>query len=108
MRKLHPAALALIVISASACVAWAEDHANLGSISAGLRFVGYNCDACHVTAKNQELRPLVSGYAPSFSEIANRPGTTRDTLQAFLSRPHGYSNMPYPDLTPSDLRATVA
>lgn len=108
MRKLHGAVLALILIAGTACTASAEDHVRLGSARAGREFVGYNCDACHVVAAHQDIRPLVSGYAPSFSEVANRPDTTPDTLRAFLSRPHAYANMPYPDLGPADLANVVA
>ena len=57
---------------------------------------------------DQDLRPLISGYAPGFAEIANRPASTPNALHAFLSRSHGYSNMPYPDLGPTDLADVVA
>jgi mono/diheme cytochrome c family protein len=108
MRKLYPAALALVLVGTAACAAWAEESSRRGSARAGREFVGYNCDACHVVATNQDIRPLVTGYAPGFSEIANRPGTTPETLRAFLSRQHAYSNMPYPDLPPTDLANVVA
>jgi len=47
-----------------------------GNAHAGREFVGFNCDACHVVAGDQDIRPLISGYAPSFSEVANCPDTT--------------------------------
>jgi len=108
MHRLHPGALALILISATACAALAQEQPRPGSVRAGREFVGYNCDACHVVAADQPLRPLVSGYAPSFSEVANRPDTTPEALRDFLSHQHGYSNMPYPDLAPADLTNVVA
>jgi mono/diheme cytochrome c family protein len=108
MRKLRPVGLALILIGATACVAAAEDQPRSGSARAGREFVSYNCDACHVVAKDQDIRPLISGYAPSFFEIANRADTTQEALRAFLGRPHGYSNMPYPDLAPADLANVVS
>jgi hypothetical protein len=61
-----------------------------------------------VVAANQDIRPLVAGYAPSFSEIANRTDTTPEALSAFLSHQHAYSNMPYPDLRSADLANVVA
>ncbi len=108
MRNLHAITMALILISAAAGAAFAEGPARSGNARAGREFVGHNCDACHVVAKDQDIRPLVSGYAPSFSEIANRPDTAPEALRVFLSRPHGYSNMPYPDLAPADLANVVA
>lgn len=108
MRRLHPGTLALLLISATACVALAKDLTLVGSTRAGREFVGYNCDTCHVVEADQPLRPLVSGYAPSFSEIANRPDVTPGALRDFLSHRHGYSNMPYPDLAPADVANVVA
>ena len=108
MRRLHRGALALTLISATACAALAKDLTPVGSARAGREFVGYNCDACHFVAADQPLRPLVSGYAPSFSEIANRPDVTPEALRDFLSHQHGYSKMPYQDLAPADLANVVA
>lgn len=79
-----------------------------GSAAAGREVALHNCDSCHVVAANQELRPLVGNYAPSFFDIANKPATTEASLQAFLSHTHAYGNMPYPDLTPRDLANVVA
>ncbi|HTW51242.1 MAG TPA: c-type cytochrome [Stellaceae bacterium] len=108
MRKLCLATSALFLIGFTVISALAQDQARPGSARAGREFVGYNCDACHVVAADQPLRPLVSGYAPSFTEVANRPDMTPTALRDFLSRQHGYSNMPYPDLAPADLANVVA
>ncbi|HWB49502.1 MAG TPA: cytochrome c [Stellaceae bacterium] len=108
MGKLCAIAVTLILIGAAAGDALAGEPAHSGSARAGREFVGYNCDACHMVAANQDIRPLISGYAPSFSDIANRPGTTPEALRVFLSRQHAYSNMPYPDLAPADLANVVA
>lgn len=108
MRKRNAAALAFLLIGATASAALAEDRARHGSARVGREFAGYNCDACHMVAADQDIRPLITGYAPSFSEVANRPATTPEALRDFLSRQHGYSNMPYPDLAPADLANVVA
>jgi len=108
MRKLRLAASALLLIGIIASPALAQDQGFGGSARAGREFVGYNCDACHVVAADQDIRPLISGYAPSFTEVANRPDTTPAALRDFLSRQHGYSNMPYPDLASADLANVVA
>ena len=96
------------LVAAIALTASAQEKAQPGNARLGREFVGYNCDACHVVAGNQDIRPLIGGYAPSFVEIANRPDTTPEALRAFLSKRHAYSNMPYPDLTPPDLANVVA
>src|SRR5215469_238973 len=108
MRKLHAAALMFILIGVATGSAAAENQSHSGDPRAGRQFAGYNCEACHVVAANQELRPLISGYAPSFPEIADRPGTTPEALRTFLHGQHGYSTMPYPDLAPTDLENVVA
>lgn len=108
MRSLHVAALVLVLTGGAVGAALAEDRARPGIARAGREFAGHNCDACHIVAADQEFRPLVGGYAPRFADIANRPDTTPATLRAFLGRPHGYSNMPYPDLAPTDLANVVA
>jgi cytochrome c2 len=104
MRKLL--LTGLVIAAAVSGVASAADRH--GNAQAGRDFAGHNCDACHVIATNQDLRPLVTDYAPSFYQIANEPNVTKESLRAFLSRPHGYSNMPYPDLTSTDLANVVA
>jgi mono/diheme cytochrome c family protein len=108
MRKLTAAAIALILIGATTGKALAMDQARSGNPRAGRDFAGHNCDACHMIARDQDIQPLITDYAPSFAEIANRPGTTPEALRAFLRRQHAYSNMPYPDLTPTDLADVVA
>jgi len=108
MRRLHPGPVAFFLLGISASAALGQEHVHPGNARAGRDFVGFNCDACHVVAGDQEIRPLISGYAPSFAEVANRPGTTPETLRDFLSHAHAYSNMPYPDLTAADLANVVA
>jgi mono/diheme cytochrome c family protein len=108
MRKLQKIAAAAIVMGAITGVASAKDQGWPGNARAGREFAGHNCDDCHVIARDQDLRPLVTGYAPSLFAIANRPDTTPETLRAFLKGQHAYSNMPYPDLTPTDLANVVA
>jgi len=108
MRKLRHMAMAAIAIGAIAGVASAKGQGWSGNARAGREFVGHNCDGCHVVARNQDVQPLVTSYAPSLFAIANRPGTTPEALRDFLKRQHAFSNMPYPDLTPADLANAVA
>jgi mono/diheme cytochrome c family protein len=108
MHKFKANIMALALIGVAAGNALAKDAIPAGNAGAGRVFAEHNCEACHVVATDQDIRPLIGDYAPGFAEIANRPATTPEALQGFLSRPHGYSNMPYPDLAPRDLANLVA
>ena len=100
--------LPFILICAVTGNVLAESAARAGSARAGCEFVGYNCDACHVVVTDQGNLPLITGYAPSFSEIANRRDTTPKALGGFLGHQPGYSKMRYPNLGPTDLANVVA
>jgi mono/diheme cytochrome c family protein len=106
LRKFRTAALALAVAGLGASAASAQDFH--GNAAAGREFALHNCDACHIVSTNQDLRPLIGGYAPSFFDVANRPNVSAGSLRVFLNRQHAYTNMPYPDLTPRDLADVVA
>lgn len=47
------------------------------------------CANCHVVAGSQESPPLLKPPAPSFAEIAAKPGTSEASLRDFLRQPHG-------------------
>lgn len=46
------------------------------------------CSACHVVAGDQEFPPLLHSREPSFREIANRPTTTQESIQKFITTTH--------------------
>jgi mono/diheme cytochrome c family protein len=46
------------------------------------------CSNCHVVASDQEFPPILLVKTPDFSEIANRPGTTAESLQRFIMHTH--------------------
>lgn len=50
------------------------------------------CSLCHVTSDHQEFPPILRTPTPSFSEIANRPGTTAKSLQRFITTTHWDEN----------------
>lgn len=108
MRRGYVTAATLVLLGAAAGVASAQQAAYRGSAAAGREVALYNCDACHIVAANQELRPLISGYAPSFFDIANKPTTTEASLREFLSHTHAYANMPYPDLATSPMSSPIS
>ena len=70
-----------------------------GNPAAGLETALHRCESCHVVAANQDVRPLISNYAPSFFDIANRPGINAQQLTAYLSAYHPKGNMPYSELS---------
>jgi cytochrome c2 len=70
------------------------------------------CATCHVVAKDQEFAPMLSQPAPSFLDIANRPGVTAESLQRFITSTHWDPEklpmtMPNPMLMPEQTRAVA-
>jgi Cytochrome c len=62
------------------------------------------CSACHIVANDSESPPPVHEPALRFDEIANRPGTTEQSLQRFITTTHWDGEtipitMPRPELT---------
>jgi mono/diheme cytochrome c family protein len=86
---------------------WTGDlHAQADSQEAtpsqGHRFALLACAPCHVVATDQEAPPILRAPGPSFDAIANKPGTTGDSLREFLSTTHvnvaASTKMPNPQL----------
>jgi len=63
------------------------------------------CATCHVVARDQEYPPLLSKPAPSFFELANRPGVNAESLERFVTTTH-WDNPDKLAMTMPDLRAT--
>jgi mono/diheme cytochrome c family protein len=62
------------------------------------------CSACHMVAKDQQFSPLLNPPAPSFMQIANRPGMQAEALRHFVKTTHWDEKtlpltMPNPRLT---------
>ena len=53
----------------------------------GLAFAQQRCSACHAVTENHSSP---NPESPSFEDIANRPGVTRETLRQFLRDSHNY------------------
>jgi mono/diheme cytochrome c family protein len=85
----------------------AQQPVGRGGVQEGRRLALGKCDACHTVAADQLYPPLLAHYAPSFYDVANRPGMNVETLKGFLAHHHTYENMPYPDLTPSQVTDIV-
>jgi mono/diheme cytochrome c family protein len=82
----------------------AAARAQPGDPQAGQRLALHDCAVCHIVAKKQETKPLVAFYGPSFFDIANREGTSAQSIESFLEHGHPRSRMPAPQLTPVQIR----
>ncbi len=75
------------------------------SVAHGEHIAQNVCSACHVVAKGQEFPPLLNQPAPSFFDIANRPGVSAESLRHFITSTHWDTDklpMTMPDLMLSD------
>ena len=81
-------------------------------VARGEQLARQQCSACHVVASDQELPPLRRLPTPSFYDIANRPKTTRKSLEHFIGTTHWDMKtvpMSMPDqLLTQDERAAVS
>jgi cytochrome c2 len=88
MRGLSVMPGVALILSAATATAIAQNAARPGDPQAGRQLALRACDTCHIVAANQEIRPLVPGYAPSFFDVANKPGVTAQSLEEFLAHRH--------------------
>ena len=76
------------------------------------RFALLVCAACHVVATDQEVPPILRTPGPSFDAIANKPGTTGDSLRVFLSTTHAKiaasTSMPNPQLADYQMAEVIS
>jgi mono/diheme cytochrome c family protein len=89
-----------IVAGAIAAPATAEEA---GNPAEGQRLALKVCSFCHVVSSEQQFAPTLRNPAPGFGAIANKPGTTAESLRRFLVATHATiaepANMPNPRLT---------
>ena len=86
----------------------AQQPAHPGGAQEGHGLALAKCDSCHVVASDQQIPPLLPHYAPSFDEVANRPGTNAISLEVLLAKPHAIAVMPYPQLTADQVTDLVS
>ncbi len=108
MRALLSTAAVLMLVGALAGAAGAQNPPHRGDPQAGRTLALRVCDACHVVASDDPTPPLVPRYAPSFFDIAKRPGTTAQSLEGFLAHSHPLANMPSPGLTAAQMADVAA
>jgi len=80
--------LATALVSA---LTWAVAYAGSGTdsqLTRGRELAEQVCTACHRVAPEQTNTPLLDPPAPSFMEIANRPGSDAKSLRHFVTRTH--------------------
>ena len=70
------------------------------------------CSDCHVVDPHQNFGPTLNVSAPSFQEIARRPGSSAGSLVRFIRRTHWDGQtipitMPAPALTRQEVEAVV-
>ncbi len=66
----------------------AEAAADSAELAHGEHIARFVCATCHVVAKDQEFAPILSRPAPSFLDIANRPGVSAASLEHFITSTH--------------------
>lgn len=89
----------MLVFMAAAVSVGAQQPSFRGNPQEGRRMAQNLCETCHIVSTDQEIKPLVPDYAPSFYDVANRQGTTAASIEDFLLHRHRYGNMPFPELT---------
>ena len=57
-------------------------------LARGEHIARFVCATCHTVAKDQEFKPSLSHPAPSFLDIANRPGVSAESLRQFIATTH--------------------
>ena len=78
----------ILALAATADLSFGQAASNHASIRAGRAIATSSCIVCHTLSPDQAIKPIYGGKAPPFAEIANRPGTSRESLLAFLNSPH--------------------
>ena len=108
-RFAQKAVAAAVVVAAVAAPAAAEE---IGNPVEGHVLALKICSFCHVVAADQEFPPTLRKPAPSFRAIANRRGTTGESLRRFLATTHTTiaepANMPNPRMTDEQIVDIVA
>jgi len=89
-----------------------QEAGNADDVRKGHELAAIVCANCHVAAADQRFKPLLNPPAPSFESIAQRPGTTAESLATFMTTTHrGIDNpngMPNPYLMDYQVKQAVA
>ncbi len=85
MQRSHAFGALVAASIAFALPAAAAEQSSAELVASGRAFALKVCWACHVVAKEQTQKPILSHPAPSFLEIAQRPEVTESFLRQFLA-----------------------
>jgi hypothetical protein len=99
VRKLLVMAASGMLVGAVVTSASAQQAALPENPQVGRRLARDLCETCPIVAADQEIKPLVSNYAPGFYDVANRPDVSAASTETFLLNPHRFGHMPFPELT---------
>ncbi len=114
LRRAQRLAQVLAAISLSASLPALGDAADslTPEVARGEHLARLICSACHVVARDQEYPPILRKPAPSFFDIASRPGVSAQSLQHFITNTHWDvdkipMSMPNPGIGKNDVRAVA-
>lgn len=108
--RLAPLVIGLSIALLGAAAAQAQDAAQNDK---GRDLALMVCSPCHIVTPHQDASPIFNGppKPPSFHDIANRPGTSAETLDHFLTTTHSTVtlpiHMPDPELMPDQRQAVI-
>jgi mono/diheme cytochrome c family protein len=106
------ASIFFLILSMASSFAWSQAASTIGDASKGRHLAIMLCTGCHVVAPEQPYAPTLSPPAASFQSIAQRSGTTVESLRSFLTTTHqGLDNqngMPDPMLADFQIKQIIA
>ena len=92
--------------------AWGQAASTIDDASKGRHLAIMLCTDCHIVAPGQPYAPTLNPPAASFESIAQRAGTTVESLRSFLTTTHqGLDNqkgMPDPMLADFQIKELSA
>jgi mono/diheme cytochrome c family protein len=102
MKRVASVIASLLLIGTWTIAMGVQAHLEEATPSRGHAFALLVCAACHVVASDQKAPPILRTPGLSFDAIANKPGTTAESLRAFISTTHAKiatsTSMPNPQL----------
>ena len=106
---MRTAAALFFILCVTGNRAWSQATGIADEASKGRHLAIMLCATCHVVAPDQPYAPTtLDPPAPSFQSIAQRAGTTADSLRRFLTTSHNRSGMPDPYLAAFQIREISA
>ena len=104
--------IAFFILWMASSLAWSQAASTIDDASNGRHLAVMLCTGCHVVAPGQPYAPTMNPPAASFQSIAQRAGTTVESLRNFLTTTHhGLDNpngMPDPMLADFQIREISA